>query len=85
MNIIKLNDTVKSFDFEPMPDREDSYIIGVVTEINESHCTITLTPTKVVRSGKTVDLTDDTFPTTCTTPMQGQLMMDWDNRLTVVS
>lgn len=29
-NVAEIGDTIKAFDFEPMPSREDSYLIGEV-------------------------------------------------------
>lgn len=29
--LAKVGDTIKAFDFQPMPDREDRYVVGVVT------------------------------------------------------
>jgi len=31
-NVANLGDTIKAFDFEPMPGREDAYLIGEVIE-----------------------------------------------------
>lgn len=34
-NVANIGDTVKAFDFEPMPDREDAFLIGKVIDKGE--------------------------------------------------
>jgi len=84
--IVELNvgDSIKSFDFEPMPDRGDSYLEGTVTEINEVEGIVTFSVTKVVRGGNEIPATDETFPEWGKTAMPGTSFIDYDGRITLL-
>ena len=72
--VFQVNDWVAAYDFEPMDDREDAYVAGVITEVKES--------TYVIKVKK-----DTMFPegsrSVVEAPKQDKMLWDFENRIRV--
>ena len=72
--LFKVNDWVAAYDFEPMPNRTDAYVAGIITEVKES--------TYVIKVKK-----DTMFPegsrTVVEAPKQDKMLWDFEDRIRV--
>jgi hypothetical protein len=72
VKLFKENDWVAAYDFEPMPDRKDAYVAGIITEVKES--------TYVIKVKK-----DTMFPegsrTVVEAPKQDKMLWDFEDRI----
>jgi hypothetical protein len=72
VQIFKVNDWIAAYDFEPMPDRTDAYVAGIITEVKES--------TYVIKVKK-----DTMFPegsrTIVEAPKQDKMLWDFEDRI----
>ena len=72
--VFQVNDWIAAYDFEPMDDRADAYVAGVITEVKES--------TYVIKVKK-----DTMFPegsrSVVEAPKQDKMLWDFENRIRV--
>ena len=72
--MIKANDIIKAFDFEPTTGRGEHFIIGKVVRVSD-------TDIEVLCSEDTDGFRENDF---ITIPQPGHASNDWDERVTVV-
>jgi hypothetical protein len=80
--MIKANDIIKAFDFEPTPGRRERFIIGKVVKVSgPRRPDVPFPHIEVLCTEDTDGFRENHF---ITIPLPGHAFDDWDERVTVV-